>query len=211
MEVVLKRDPNIMRHLLLPTLTRAALIGGLVMPLMINAQTVVPAQATGTKPAGGINWLTMEQAQAKARKDPKPLLVDVYTQWCGPCKMLDRNTFSDPRVAAYVNKHFHPVKFDAESPDPVVFRGQKLENPDYKPELAGRRNGTHHLTYAIANVNGRIAYPTVVYLDHEMNVLAPVQGYMTPQQLEPILTYFAEGHYKKSDYQTFLGGFKPQW
>lgn len=200
-----------MRHLLLPTLTRAALIGGLVMPLMINAQTVVPAQATGTKPAGGINWLTMEQAQAKARKDPKPLLVDVYTQWCGPCKMLDRNTFSDPRVAAYVNKHFHPVKFDAESPDPVVFRGQKLENPDYKPELAGRRNGTHHLTYAIANVNGRIAYPTVVYLDHEMNVLAPVQGYMTPQQLEPILTYFAEGHYKKSDYQTFLGGFKPQW
>jgi thioredoxin-related protein len=60
-------------------------------------------------------------------------------------------------------------------------------------------------------VNGRIAYPTVVYLDSDLNVLAPVQGYMTPDQIEPILVYFGEGHYKTMDYQTFMGTFKAKW
>src|SRR5690606_21986504 len=172
------------------------------------------AQSTaGTKPAAakGIKWLTIEEAQEAAKKDPRPLFVDVYTNWCGPCKMLDRNTFSDPRVAEYVNRNFHPVKFNAESGDPVTWKGQKLEKPDFDPARTAGRNGTHHLTYQIANVNGRIAYPSVVYLDSELNVLAPVQGYMTPEQIEPILTYFGGGHYKQQDYQTFMGSFKATW
>lgn len=178
-------------------------------PLGLLAQTTAkPATGTATK---GIRWMTMEEAQAAAKKAPKPLFVDVYTAWCGPCKMLDSRTFSDPRLAEYVNKHFYAVKFNAESGDPVTFKGQKLENPDYNPANTGGRNGTHHLTYAIANVNGRIAYPTVVYLDSDLNVLAPVQGYMTPEQMEPILVYFGEGHYKTQDYQTFMAAFKAKW
>lgn len=197
----MKASITIMRTLLLPFLA---------LPLLLNAQ-LAPTSNSTAPAKGGIQWLTMDQAQARAKKEPRPIIVDVYTQWCGPCKMLDRNTFSDPKLAAYVNKHFYAVKFDAESQAAVNFKGQKLENPDFKPELVGRRNGTHHLTYAIANVNGRIAYPTIVYLDAELNVLAPVQGYMTPQQMEPILYYFGDGHYKKGDYQTFVNGFKAQW
>jgi thioredoxin-related protein len=154
--------------------------------------------------------LSIEEAQAKTKKEPRPLMVDVYTSWCGPCKMLDAKTFSDPRLADYVNKHFYPVKFNAESGTAVTFKGQKLENPEYNPSSTGR-NGTHQLTYAIANVQGRIAYPTVVYIDSDLNVLAPVQGYLTPDQMEPILNYFGEEHYKTKDYQTFLGAFKAKW
>jgi thioredoxin-related protein len=168
------------------------------------------AQSTG-KPATGIQWLTIEEAQAKTKKEPRPLMVDVYTSWCGPCKMLDAKTFSDPRLAEYVNKHFYPVKFNAESGPAVTFKGQKLENPEYDAARASGRNGTHQLTYAIANVQGRIAYPTVVYIDSDLNVLAPVQGYLTPDQMEPILNYFGEGHYKTKDYQAFLSGFKAKW
>lgn len=181
---------------------RSLLLATFLFPAALLAQT--PAKS-------GIQWLTMEEAQAKAKSDPKPLMVDVYTKWCGPCKMLDAKTFSDPKLAAFVNKHFHPVKFDAESGEPVTFKGQKLENPDYDAARAAGRNGTHHLTYAIANVNGRIAYPTVTYLDSDLNVLAPVQGYLTPDQMEPILTFFGEGHYKTKDYQTFMNGFKSRW
>jgi thioredoxin-related protein len=170
------------------------------------------AQGTGAKaPAKGIQWMSIEEAQAQAKKDPKPLMVDVYTNWCGPCKMLDARTFSDPKLAEFVNKNFYPVKFNAESGDPVTWKGEKLENPDFNPAMTAGRNGTHHLTYAIANVNGRIAYPTVVYLDSDLNVLAPVQGYLTPEQMEPILNYFGGGHYKEKDYQTFMGDFKPEW
>ncbi len=171
-------------------------------PLVLNAQTPV---------SKGIQWISIEEAQARTKKAPKPLFIDVYTIWCGPCKMLDRNTFSDPQLADYVNKHFYAVKFNAESGDPVNWNGTKLENPDFDPARTGGRNGTHHLTHMIANVNGRIAYPTVVYIDSDLNVLAPVQGYMTPEQMEPILGYFGEGHYKKMDYQTYMGTFNSHW
>lgn len=181
---------------------RTLFLATLLAPALLFAQT--PA-------AKSIQWLSVEEAQARAKKAPKPLFVDVYTNWCGPCKLLDRNTFSHPKLADYVNKHFYPVKFNAEGGDAVTWKGQRLENPDFNPANASGRNGTHHLTYQIANVNGRIAYPTIVYLDSDLNVLAPVQGYMTPEQMEPILTYFGEGHYKNQDYQAFMNTFKTRW
>ena len=180
-----------------------------LVPLALSAQTTT--KPTSTTAPKTIKWVTMEEAQALTKKVPKPLFVDVYTSWCGPCKMLDRNTFSDPKLVEYVNKNFYAVKFNAESGDPVTFKGQKLENPDFNPANTGGRYGTHHLTYAIANVDGRIAYPTVVYLDSDLKVLAPVQGYLTPDQMEPILNYFGEGHYKTQDYQAFMGTFKSRW
>lgn len=178
-----------------------------LFPLLALAQPVIQAtnQPAGT---GKIQWVSLEEAQRLAKKTPKPIFVDVYTDWCGPCKMLDRNTFSDAQLAEYVNKHYYAVKFNAESGAPVTFKGQKFENPDFDASRTGGRNGTHQLTYAIANLNGRIAYPTLVYLDSDLNVLTPVQGYMTPEQLEPILAYFAEGHYKQMEYQAFMNGFK---
>ena len=181
---------------------RTLLITLALLPFALQAQT---------PPTKGIQWLTIEEAQAKTKKVPKPLMIDVYTSWCGPCKMLDAHTFSDPRLAEYVNKNFYAVKFNAESGTPVTFKGQKLENPEFDAANTAGRNGTHQLTYMIANVEGRIAYPTVVYLDNELNVLAPVQGYLTPDQMEPILNYFGEAHYKGTDYQSFVGTFKPKW
>jgi thioredoxin-related protein len=188
---------------------RTLLFALALVPLALSAQTATkPTTTTAPKT---IKWVTMEEAQALTKKVPKPLFVDVYTSWCGPCKMLDRNTFSDPKLVEYVNKSFYAVKFNAESGDPVTFKGQKLVNPDFNPANTGGRNGTHQLTMTIANVQGRIAYPTVVYLDSDLNVLAPVQGYLTPDQMEPILNYFGEGHYKTQDYQAFMGTFKSRW
>lgn len=192
---------------MLRSLRLAAALPAALLAATLPAQSPKPADGT----AKGIHWMTFEQAQAAAKKAPKPLFVDVYTSWCGPCKMLDARTFGDPRVAAYVNQHFYPVKFNAESGEPVTFKGQKFENPDFNPGMVQGRNGTHQLTYAIANVQGRIAYPTIVYLDSDLNVLAPVQGLMDPPQIEPVLTYFGEGHYKTQDYQAFLNGFKGKW
>ena len=61
-----------------------------------------------------IQWLTMEEAYEKTQKEPKKILVDVYTDWCGWCKVMDRGTFRDEKVVAYVNEHYYAVKFDAE-------------------------------------------------------------------------------------------------
>ncbi|MBP6574631.1 MAG: thioredoxin family protein [Flavobacteriales bacterium] len=184
---------------------RTLLLSLVVVPTLLFAQT--PAKT----PEKGIKWVSIEEAQTLVKKSPRPIMIDVHTSWCGPCKMLEAKTFSDPRLAEYVNKHFYAVKFNAESGNPVTFKDQVLTNPDFNPANTAGRNGTHQLTYAIANVQGRIAYPTVVYMDSDLNVLAPVQGYLTPDQMEPILTYFGEGGYKAQDYQTFMSSFKGHW
>jgi len=73
-----------------------------------------------------IEWLTFEEAMKKSAQDKKPIFVDVYTDWCGWCKKMDKNTFQIQEVVDYVAKNYHAVKIDAESEDATSFDGQKL-------------------------------------------------------------------------------------
>lgn len=154
-----------------------------------------------------INWMSLEQAQEAMKKTPKKILVDVYTDWCGPCKMMMKNTFTDPEIIKYINEKYYAVKFNAEGPDSVLWKGQSYKNPEYNPEKQGR-NATHQLTYNIALFNGNIAYPTLVYIDENLNVLTPVQGYFQPSQLEPIIHFFGDDSYKTTNWDEFNKTFK---
>ncbi|HEX2616396.1 MAG TPA: DUF255 domain-containing protein [Flavobacteriales bacterium] len=178
---------------------RALLFALFIAPLSLFAQDPHAGQK--------VKWMTLEEAQKAAKADGKPLLIDVYTQWCGPCKMLSANTFMDDQTAEYINTHYHPVKFDAEGKDPVTYNGKEYKNPSWNPQ-GGVRNSTHELTIAIAATERGIAYPTVVYMNKDGQVLAPVQGYYTPEQLEPILVYFGDGTYLKQQFPEFQQAFK---
>ena len=152
-----------------------------------------------------INWLSIEEVEEAMKKEPKKIMIDVHTVWCGPCKMMMKNTFTNAEVISYVNENYYAVKFNAEGPDSVTFKGTTYSNPQYDPAKAKSRNGTHEFTMAIAPVNGRIAYPTVVYMDEEFRILSPVQGYLQPSQILPILHYFGDNAYQEqswSDYST---------
>ena len=61
-----------------------------------------------------IKWLTIEQAYALNQKEPRKMVIDVYTDWCGWCKVMDRETFSKPAIAEFVNKNYYAVKLNAE-------------------------------------------------------------------------------------------------
>ena len=84
-----------------------------------------------------INWLTMNEALDKQKDQPKKIMIDMYTVWCGPCKMLDRNTFSNKKLAEYVNAKYYAVKFNAEADESDELKGNRflipnmtLPNPD---------------------------------------------------------------------------------
>lgn len=61
--------------------------------------------------------LTLAEAVAKAKKENKPLFVDVHAVWCGPCKRMAATAFVDPTVAEFYNRHFINVKIDGEKND----------------------------------------------------------------------------------------------
>ena len=54
-----------------------------------------------------VNWLSIEKAQELQKKVPKNIIMDIYTDWCGPCKLMDKNTFQNPDVAQYLNNNFY--------------------------------------------------------------------------------------------------------
>lgn len=143
--------------------------------------------------AQSINWMSMNEALEAQKKQPKKIFADIYTDWCGPCKMMDRNTFTNPDFIDYVNTHFYAVKFNAEGTEKVNYKGFEYTNPNYKPELKGRRNAQHFFANAL-KVSG---YPTVVFFDEEANVIAPITGYRTAEQLEIYLKMIASDDYKE--------------
>ena len=81
---------------------------------------------TGLASAQEINWISMETALAKQKKVQKKIMIDMYTAWCGPCRMLDKNTFSNKKLAAYVNANYYAVKFNAEGNAVVNFKDLSL-------------------------------------------------------------------------------------
>lgn len=176
---------------------------------VISAQSKTPARpspaaAATTIVSEEIKWVSINDLPALMAKQPKKVFIDVYTSWCGPCKMMMNTTFKDPAIIKYVNEHFYAVKFNAEGNEVVNFKGYEFVNSAYDPAKANSRNGTHDFTLAIAPVQTRIAYPTIVYFDEKLSILAPLQGYFQPAQMQPVLTYFTEGKYAEIDLQTYL-------
>lgn len=157
----------------------------------------------------GINWMSLEEAIEAQQDEPRKIMMDVYTQWCGPCKMMMRNTFTNADVIAYINANYYAVKFDAESPGAVTYQDKTFENPGWNPNARGR-NSTHQLSRAL----GVNAYPTLVYFDENANVIAPIAGYKTPGQLELYLKFFAD-HYKEGvqqqEWEKFRDSFQPSF
>lgn len=158
-----------------------------------------------------VKWMSLEEAMVLQKKSPKKIIMDVYTNWCGPCKLLDKNTFQNPDVAKYINQYYYAVKFNAEGNEKLSYNGKTYANPNYKEELVNRRNGIHQFTYYL----GVNSYPTIVYFDEKGNPITSIIGYKTPQQIELYLKLFGEDKHKEmktqEDFNAFYTAFVPQF
>src|SRR5687768_17162922 len=121
-----------------------------LIPVILAILLVISAWSLSTrqneKPAEdeGIKWISMSKLNELAtsnswKKDKRKIVIDLYTDWCGWCKVMDAQTFADKKVAEYVNKNFYAVKFNAEMRDSLLF-GDKY----YKFLPSGSR-GIHEL------------------------------------------------------------------
>jgi thioredoxin-related protein len=146
-----------------------------------------------------IKWYSLEEAEMLLKDNPRPVFIDTYTDWCGWCKKLDQETFSNPVVAEILSTKYYPVKFDAEGKKNITFQGRNFIND-------GKAGNAHQL--AVALLQGQLSYPTVVFLNEKGQLLSPVPGYRNAREMEELLIYFADKAYEKQNYQDFQKSFK---
>jgi thioredoxin-related protein len=144
-----------------------------------------------------IHWIKFQDAvELNKSGNPKKIFIDMYTDWCGWCKRLDATTYQDKDVIEYLNKNYYAVRLDAEMKDTIFYDGRAFVNPE--PD---KSRSTHELAYAL--LSGKLSYPTLVYLDEKMNMLSQVPGYMTAENLLPVLTYFGENNQGKISWEEY--------
>ncbi len=152
-------------------------------------------------PKARINWISLSKLNEVYAANPKPILVDVYTDWCGWCREMERITYHNKKLVAYVNQHYYAVKLDAESPDSLVFNNRQFgyNATEKTNELAA---------FLLSN---RMEFPTTVFLPAMDAQPAPLAGYMNAREMEAPLKYFAEGSYRSKTFIEFNKGFKGEW
>lgn len=159
----------------------------------------MPAANNGS----GINWMTIKQVQTAMAAQPKKVWIDVYTEWCGWCKVMDTKTYSNKNVIDYINKNFYAVRLDAEQKDSIRF-GDHVYG--WHP---GGRNGSNEFAEVLLNNN--MSFPTSVYLEENFRNPQPIPGYQDVAAMEAILKYLGEGLYKTTPFEQYHHDFKPSW
>ena len=144
----------------------------------------------------GVKWHTIQEAEQLMKKNPRKVFIDMYTDWCKWCKVMEEKTFSNDKVIKLLNTEYYAVRFDAEGKEPVVFKGKT-----YKFVPQGR-NGYHELAAVL--MRGKLSYPTSVFLDENLNLITTLPGYVTPDKMEPILKFIGEGHYRNQTFQEYM-------
>ena len=139
-----------------------------------GAEEAVPNSAA----TEGFRWSGFQDALGKAMQSDKLIFVDVYTDWCGWCKKLDKDVYSRDDIRSYLDEKFVSVKLNAEDNSTSVTIAEQ------------------ELTYAqLASAYGVRSFPTTLFLLSDGKLLYALRGYHPPERFMKALRYFGEKTY----------------
>ncbi len=151
--------------------------------VLLNSQ-----QASSGSPgaSGAVQWQSFENAITLAGEQNKKLLIDVYTDWCGWCKRMDSDVYSDASVIAALNAGFIPVKLNAESSRELIYFGSQMTEAQF------------------ARSAGVTGYPTTLFLGPDAKPITRVPGYIPADKFVSILNYIGQNHYQTLSFEEYL-------
>lgn len=132
---------------------------------------------------GEIHWLTFEQLADSLAAKPKKVLLFFHTDWCGYCRKMQQEVFTDQSIIDKTNADYYAVQFDAESTETVHFDHHTFTNPN-----SHKKSGSYHqLTTILATQKNRYVFPTTILLDADFRVQARYFEYIGRDKLKHIL------------------------
>ena len=148
-----------------------------------SVETPAPAPPANT---GEIGWVTLREGITRAANEHKKLLIDVYTDWCTWCQVMDRETYAVRDIIEYVNAHYVAVRLNGESQHEVRIWGGAFTEQQVATRL------------------GTTGFPNTVFLSSDLEPIGSQSGYLPAETFLPLLKFVQEDLVGTMDFQDFL-------
>ena len=156
-----------------------------------------PAQSAGPsaplnrsgKPAPGekkLPWMAFDAATEKAKKENKHVIVDIYTTWCGWCKVMDRQTYGNSEVAGYLLENFVLAKVNGESSAEIHWKGKTMTERQFARSV------------------GVTGFPSTYFLKPDAEIIGGAPGFIGPGDFMIYAKYVSTRWYEKGSPQDYL-------
>ncbi len=149
-----------------------------------------------------VKMYTLKEVEHLQKNKPKKVLVNISANFCNTGKIMTKTTFVDTSIANYINKNYYVVNFDVEQKDTLLFKNEKYYN------ALINNYPLHNL--ALKLTNNKLSLPSLCILNEELTTLDVLNFYQSPQQIKPILEYFASNLYKTKPWTDFIKNYSAQ-
>ena len=156
----------------------AVALGLFVFAPVATAQpTEAEAPSAAEYPEDAPDWQAFAQTVAEAQADGDLVLIHAYAVWCGPCRMIDAQTYTDDSVQAFLDEHYEVTRLDIESPEEIDFYGGTVSMRELAAAL------------------GVTSTPTTVFFTADGQYINKAPGFWPPDKFLLLLRYMEEEAY----------------
>ena len=139
--------------------------------------------------------ISFEALPDSLAKHPKPIIINVYTDWCTYCMMQENGIKKSEELSALLGKEMYYLRLNAENKESISFNHEQ-----YRFQPNGPSTGVHELALALGKGNKDIAYPMWFILDADYKLQYSFSGYLKPKDLKTLLlAYLKEKKTRSSD------------
>lgn len=122
--------------------------------------------------------ISFQQLDSLQQVEKRLVLVFIHTDWCRYCQHMKHTTFLNKKVKAWLDTAYYFVSLNAEMKDNISVKGHKFR---YQP--TGNETGQHELAQALGNVEGKLSFPTLCFLNENWEIIHQQPGYVSAEQL----------------------------
>ena len=158
----------------------------LAVALLLMAAPALSQTNAGQIPDDAPAWRPMEDAIDASQANDRLLVLHAYTDWCGWCVRMDRETYTDDAVQAYLAEHYEATRLDLESDEVVTFFDNTLPMA------------------ALGDALQVAGTPTAVFVDSDGSLITKMPGFQTAETFLYALRYVHEEAYEQMSFAEFI-------